>query len=113
MAKERPEEKLLKFQKQQKAKSATNTNTGSTTGYTPKSYIRKQERPPSEKGTKEGYTRYTVIANKEQIRVAKAVAWYERKEIKHIIEEALDEYFQHFKLNKILKEYEGQEKRNL
>ncbi|MEM1136498.1 MAG: hypothetical protein AAGI07_11725, partial [Bacteroidota bacterium] len=83
MAKEKPEDKLLKFQRQQKAKT-TNEPTGST--YTPKSYIRKQERPPSEKGTREGYTRYTVIANKEQIRVAKAIAWYERKEIKHIIE---------------------------
>ncbi|MBT34299.1 MAG: hypothetical protein CMO01_31930 [Thalassobius sp.] len=113
MAKERPEDKLLKFQKQQRTKSTPSTNAGGSVGYTPKSYMRKQERPPSEKGTKEGYTRYTVIANKEQIRVAKAIAWFERKEIKHVIEEALDEYFQHFNLNKILKEYEGQDKRNL
>ncbi|UZR99319.1 hypothetical protein [Chondrinema litorale] len=113
MAKERPEDKLLKFQKQQRTKSSTPSSNTGNAGYTPKSYMRKQERPPSEKGTKEGYTRYTVIANKEQIRVAKAIAWFERKEIKHVIEEALDEYFQHFNLNKILKEYEAQEKRNL
>jgi len=102
MAKERPEDKLLKFQKQQKAK---NISSSTPATYTPKSYLQKPERPASEKGTKEGYTRYTVIANKEQIQVAKAIAWYERKEIKHVMQEALDMYFTQFDLNRILKEY--------
>ncbi len=106
MAKQRPEEKLLKFQKQQKAKSASVP----PTTYTPKNYLKKNDRPASEKGTKEGYTRYTVIANKEQIQVAKAIAWYERKEIKHVVEEALDLYFSQFDLNKILQEYSKRQK---
>ena len=101
MAKQRPEDKLLKFQQKQKAKSSIST---SPSTYTPKSYLKNTERPASEKGTREGYTRYTVIANKEQIHVAKAIAWYERKEIKNVIEEALDTYFSQFDLSKILKE---------
>jgi|GEM_PF-4346479 len=106
MAKQRPEDKLLKFQNQQKAKSSAGVNPST---YTPKNYLKKTERPASEKGTREGYTRYTVIANKEQIHVAKAIAWFERKEIKNVIEEALDTYFSQFDLPKILKEYNARQ----
>lgn len=67
----------------------------------PKAPKRKQGRPKtstreitksSQENTREGETRATFIMSMEQVEKIKAVAYYERKKIKNIIERAIQDY---------------------
>ncbi len=55
----------------------------------------------SQKGTKPGETRATFIINEDTLKDLKALAWYERKTIKQVLNEALQG---HLKKNKNIKE---------
>jgi hypothetical protein len=52
----------------------------------------KQVKKESERGTKEGETRATIIVTHEQLEQIKAVAYWERRKIKDAIGEAFDMY---------------------
>ena len=55
----------------------------------------------SQIGTKPGETRATFIINEDTLENLKALAWYERKTIKQVLNEALEGYI---KKNKNIKE---------
>ncbi len=55
----------------------------------------------SQIGTKPGETRATFIINEDTLEDLKALAWYERKTIKQVLNEALEG---HFKKKKNIKE---------
>lgn len=62
--------------------------------------------PEAEKGVKDGYKRFTFIANKEQLEMIKAIAWYDRGEMKEVIETAIANYLDNRNdLKKVLKAY--------
>ncbi len=47
----------------------------------------------SQEGLKEGWTRATFILKKEHLEKIKAVAYWDRKKVKQVIDEALEGYF--------------------
>lgn len=47
----------------------------------------------SQKGTKEGETRATFILNEKSLERLKALSYWKRKTIKHVLHEALDAYY--------------------
>jgi len=51
----------------------------------------------SQIGTKPGETRATFIINEDTLKDLKALAWYERKTIKQVLNEALQEYIKKIK----------------
>ena len=51
----------------------------------------------SEVGVKAGETRATFIINKDILEDLKALAWYERKSIKQVLNEALEGYIKNIK----------------
>lgn len=53
----------------------------------------KPEKPLSEKGLPDGWTRWAVIVRKEYLDKVKAYAYWERMEIKQVLDEALEAYF--------------------
>lgn len=52
----------------------------------------KQSKPSTEKGLKDGWKRATLIVRKENLKKIKAVAYWERKNIKEVVDEALNNY---------------------
>lgn len=68
--------------------------------------VKSKNIPSAEKGVREGYRRFTYIANKEQLEKAKALAWYQRIEMKDVIEQALEAHFNQSKdIDKAIKEF--------
>ena len=55
----------------------------------------------SQAGTKEGYTRATFIIREEYLEKIKAQAYWERKEIKQVIEEILEKHLEGKKIKSI------------
>ncbi len=47
----------------------------------------------SQKGTREGETRATFILNEKSLERLKALSYWKRKTIKHVLHEALDAYY--------------------
>jgi hypothetical protein len=54
----------------------------------PKKYASDGNRPPKDR-PKEGYTRATFIVREDLLKKLKALAYWERKEIKEVVEEAI------------------------
>lgn len=52
----------------------------------------KPEKPISERGLPEGWTRWAVITRKEYLDKVKAYAYWERMEIKEVLDMALEEF---------------------
>lgn len=48
----------------------------------------------SQEGTKEGETRATFILKEDMLEKLKAIAYWDRKQIKSVISDALEEYFE-------------------
>jgi len=51
-------------------------------------------KPSTERGLKEGWRRATLIVKKENLKKIKAVAYWERKDIKEVVDEAFDSYLE-------------------
>ena len=52
----------------------------------------KQEVPKTKEGLKEGWIRATFIVREEHLEKIKAVSYWDRKDIKQVVDEALGEY---------------------
>jgi len=59
--------------------------------------VKRETTKTSQIGTKPGETRATFIINEDTLENLKALAWYERKSIKQVLNEALEEYFKRIK----------------
>jgi len=53
---------------------------------------------PSAQGCRPGYLRRTVIVNEDQYDALKQAAWYDRRSISDMLEEALGAYLKHYKV---------------
>lgn len=48
--------------------------------------------PSAERGIKKGYIRYSFLIRKDQLEKIRALAYWQRRKIKRVMEEALDGY---------------------
>ena len=53
-----------------------------------------QERPPAARGCREGWTRVTFIIREEYREKLRAVAWWQRRQLKDVLDAALTEYLE-------------------
>ena len=61
-------------------------------------------RPPDERGCKPGYRRWTIHVKKDTVEKLAAIAYWDRKGIKDVVEEALTRYL---KTKKVRRKPEG------
>lgn len=64
-----------------------------------------KEKKPSERGLKDGYTRFSFVVNKEDLERLKAVIWYERRQTTEVMAEALEMMFSKRDVDSMVKEY--------
>jgi len=63
-----------------------------------------KETPSVKKGLKPGYSRATLIIKDQYLEKLKALAYWERKDIKEVINEALEKYLKGKKIKPLRKE---------
>jgi len=54
--------------------------------------VRKETSKSSQEGLKDGWTRATFILKKDRLEKIKLLAYWERKQVKEVMEEALGDY---------------------
>jgi phosphoribosyl-AMP cyclohydrolase len=54
--------------------------------------VRKETSKSSQEGLKDGWTRATFILKKDRLEKIKLLAYWERKQVKQVMEEALGDY---------------------
>ena len=87
-SKPEPKVKPIKPVKPSKRSKPVNTQTRQTPAQP------ERERKSTEAGLKEGWVRAAFVVRKDQVEKVKALAWWERKEIKAIMSEALHSYLE-------------------
>jgi hypothetical protein len=58
----------------------------------------------SQEGLREGWTRATFIVREEHLEKLKALAYWERKQLKELVDEVLSSYLKHKKVKPVKKE---------
>jgi len=58
----------------------------------------------SQEGLKEGWTRATFIVREEHLEKLKALAYWERKQLKELVDEVLSSYLKHKKVKPVKRE---------
>jgi len=66
--------------------------------------LKKGIKNSSEKGLKDGWTRDTFILRKDYLEKIRALAYWKRKEVKEVIDEALESYLEGKKVKPIWNE---------
>lgn len=64
-------------------------------------------KPSAQKGLPAGWTRATFIIKEDQVEQLKALAYYRRRPLKEVLEEALTKYVRGEPISKALKLYRG------
>jgi len=61
--------------------------------------VRKETSKSSQEGLKDGWTRATFILKKDRLEKIKLLAYWERKQVKEVMEEALGDYLSRKRIN--------------
>lgn len=84
-----------------KGAKATNADNFVSTEDKQSKHIKQQSLPSIKIGLKEGWTRATIIVQDEQLSKLKALAYWERKDIKEVVEEAFTHYLKDKKIKPV------------
>ncbi|MCX7705717.1 MAG: hypothetical protein N2115_05615 [bacterium] len=63
--------------------------------------LQKKEIPKTKLGLKEGWIRATFIVREEHLEKIKALSYWERKDIKNVVDEALSQYLKNKKVKPV------------
>lgn len=70
------------------------------------------KKPSNKEGTKEGECRATFIVNEEMLEILKALAYWERRQIKDMLKQALENYIDNWNYHEVIHALTNYRQRN-